>query len=310
LSPPAGPILITGAEGFVGRHLIAALRARWPDIALVAPALDVRDAGAVMLAVRDAAPACCVHLAAIASVAQAAAEQDEAWRVNLHGTLHLAQAILTHAPSCQLLFASSADAYGAAFRAGVALDETAILAPMTIYGATKAAADLALGSLAPAGLRSVRLRPFNHIGAGQSADFVIASFARQIARIEAGLQPPVLTIGRADTFRDFLDVSDVCAAYLACIAGHAALAPGTILNIASGRARRIGDVLAEMLAMSAVAIEVIAEPSRVRATDIARAEGDAGMARAMLGWAPSIPWRDTLAAILDDWRRRAHRPSP
>ncbi len=96
--------------------------------------------------------------------------------------------------------------------------KTRALAPMNVYGASKAAADLALGSMALQGLRVVRLRTFNHTGPGQSAAFVVAAFARQIARIAAGLQPPSLLVGNLDTWRDFLDVRDVCRAYLACIA--------------------------------------------------------------------------------------------
>ncbi len=297
-------ILVTGAAGFVGTHLVAALRQAWPAADLLTPETDVQDAAAVAGVVKDAAPDSVVHLAAISSVMQAGADQDEAWRVNLHGALHVARSILAHAPGCQMVFVSSADAYGAAFRAGVALDETAPLAPMNIYGATKAAADLALGALAAQGLRVVRLRAFNHIGKGQSADFVVASFARQIARIAAGLQPPVLHVGRLDTYRDFLDVRDVCAAYVACIARRDALAPGAIFNVASGQARRVGDVLDEMLALSGVTAEVQAEAPRVRDTDIVCACGDAGQARAQLGWSPRRAWPETLRAVLEDWRER------
>jgi len=98
----------------------------------------------------------------------------------------------------------------------VPVTEAAVLAPTNTYGATKAAADLALGALAQAGLRVIRIRPFNHVGRGQSDSFVVASFARQIARIEAGEQPSTLSVGNLEAARDFLDVRDVCAAYVAC----------------------------------------------------------------------------------------------
>ncbi len=297
-------MLITGAAGFVGRHLVRALRLAWPDVPVLTPALDVCDGPAVSAAIAAASPAHCVHLAAIASVGQAAQDHARAWRVNLEGTLNVARAILTHAPHCQMIFASSADAYGASFRRGTPLDEDAALAPMNVYGATKAAADLALGALACEGLRAVRLRPFNHIGPGQSPDFVLASFSRQIARAEAGLQAPVVQVGRLDTWRDFLDVRDVCTAYVACLARHDALAPGTILNLASGTARRIGEVLEEMIAASARALEVRQAAPRVRPTDILRAAGNAGRAAALLGWTPDVAWQDTLACVLHDWRKR------
>jgi GDP-4-dehydro-6-deoxy-D-mannose reductase len=118
------------------------------------------------------------------------------------------------------------------------------------------------------------------------------------------LQPPVLRVGRLDTYRDFLDVRDVCAAYVACIARRDTLAPGLILNIASGQARRIGDVLGEMLAASGVTAEVQADAPLVRDTDIMRACGDAGLAGSLLDWAPRIAWADTLRAVLGDWRAR------
>jgi GDP-4-dehydro-6-deoxy-D-mannose reductase len=154
------------------------------------------------------------------------------------------------------------------------------------------------------GLRVVRLRPFNHTGPGQSADLVIAAFARQIARIAAGLQPPVLQVGNLDPSRDFLDVRDVCAAYVACIERWEALPAGTILNLGSGEPRRVGDVLAELLALAGVAAEVRTEPARTRGQEVARVVADAGRARALLGWAPRIPWSQTLRDVLEDWRGR------
>ena len=173
-----------------------------------------------------------------------------------------------------------------------------------VYAATKAAADLALGALAGQRLRVVRLRPFNHTGPGQSADLVIPAFARQVARIAAGLQPPVLEVGNLDTWRDFLDVRDVCAAYVACIDRRATLPPGSILNIGSGRPRRIGDVLAELMTLARVTAEVRVETSRTRGNDVRRTVADAGRARALLGWAPAVPLARTLADVLDDWRQR------
>jgi GDP-4-dehydro-6-deoxy-D-mannose reductase len=297
-------ILLTGAAGFVGRHLQTALRDAWPDATILTPALDVRDAASVTAAIAEAAPHCVVHLAAISSIMAAAHDTAEAWQVNLHGTLNVAHAILAHLPECQLLFTSSADAYGASFRSGMPLDETAALAPLNIYGATKAAADLALGSLAVQGLRVVRLRPFNHIGAGQSADFAMASFARQIARISAGLQAPVMQVGRLDTFRDFLDVRDVCRAYVACIGCRDDLPAGAILNIASGIPRRIGDILHDMIALSGRELKVETSAPKVRESDIPFAVGNAEKAAGLLRWTPAIAWQDTLKAVLSDWRER------
>jgi GDP-4-dehydro-6-deoxy-D-mannose reductase len=301
---PPHRILLTGASGFVGRHLRAALAAAYPGAALLADPVDLCDGEAVAASVATARPEVCVHLAAVATQAAARHDENHAWDVNLHGSLRLAHALLRHAPDCQMLFVSSAEAYGGGGVAGAAIDEDVPLAPKNLYAATKAAADLALGAMAGERLRVVRLRPFNHTGPYQSADLVIPAFARQVARIAAGLQPPLLDVGNLDIWRDFLDVRDVCAAYVACIDRRATLPPGIILNIGSGQARRIGDVLTDLMTLAGVTAEVRVETSRTRANDIPRAVADSGRARALLGWAPAVPWSQTLADVLDDWRRR------
>lgn len=299
-------ILITGASGFVGRHLTVALARSYPDCTLLTPSVDVCNNAAVEAIIQDALPDVCVHLAAVSTIAAARRDEDHSWHVNLHGSLQLARAILRYAPKCQMLYVSSAEAYGASFRAGTQIDEDAPLAPMNVYSATKAAADLALGSMAvQQDLRLVRLRPFNHTGVGQSPQFVVAAFARQIALIASGLQAPLLTVGNLDTWRDFLDVRDVCAAYVACISKRDTLPSGIILNLASGEARRTGDVLAQLQSLAGIQFELRVDSSRVRATDLRFACGNGGRAGTSLAWKPTIPWIQTLRDVLDDWRVRA-----
>ncbi len=273
-------------------------------MAVIPGSFDVTDAAAVREAVRSARPDGCIHLAAVSAIPAAQSDPEAAWRVNLHGTLTLARTLLAEAPGCVLLFASTADAYGRSFQRGAPLDEQAALAPMNTYGATKAAADLALGAMASEGLRVIRARPFNHTGPGQSADFVVAAFARQVARVAAGLQPPVIQVGALDPLRDFLDVRDVCAAYASCLARADALPPGVILNLASGVPRRVGDVLTDLLTIAGVAAEVAVDGRRLRRSEIPTASGDAALAARLLGWAPAIPWRQTLADVLRDWQAR------
>lgn len=297
-------ILLTGASGFVAGHLMPRLRQDFPQAELIPCDTDITDHPAVNDVVRRTAPDACVHLAAVTAVPTARRDPGHAWRVNLHGTLALAGAILAHVPACRLLYVSSAEIYGASFRAGTPLDETAAPAPMNTYAATKAAADLALGAMAGDGLRVVRLRPFNHTGPGQSADFVVPAFARQIARIAAGRQPPLLEVGALEPRRDFLDVRDVCAAYAACLRHADGLAPGAIFNIASGQPRRIGDILQRMLDLAGVAATVRTGAALLRPGDTPIACGDAGAARAALGWSPAIPWDQTLRDVLDDWTAR------
>ena len=304
-------ILVTGAGGFVGRHLVPVLQKRFPAAELVTPGshdkaapFDIAERADCDRLIAQEKPDACIHLAAIAAISDARSDPDRAWRVNLHGTLALADAILRHAPHCRLVFASTSDLYGTSFKSGIALDESAVPAPLNVYAATKAAADLALGALAAQGLRVVRVRPFNHTGAGQSATYAVASFARQVMRIKAGLQAPVVTVGDLSPYRDFLDVKDVCAAYAECLAPDRDLAPGVILNIASGQRRRIGDVLADLMAAADVVASVETQGGLLRSTDIPTASGDASTAHRLLDWHPAIPWHTTIADVIADWRVR------
>jgi GDP-4-dehydro-6-deoxy-D-mannose reductase len=313
-------ILMTGASGFVGGHLLPALRAAFPaamilalspavevagaDKTLHADLLDVTSLRAALIAAR---PDAIVHLAAQASVPAAFADPLATWRVNVDGTLGLARLAREIVPTTLFLFASSAEAYGLSFQRGTPLDEDAAFAPANPYAASKAAADIALGEMGLRGLHVIRLRPFNHTGAGQVATFAVAAFARQLARIEAGLQDRVLDVGALDRWRDFLDVGDVCAAYVAALRRGGSIAPGTAINIASGTPRRIGDVLNALIARIGFAVEVRADAGKLRPIDVETAVGDCRRALALLGWSPTIEWGITLDRVLADWRQRVVR---
>ncbi len=293
-------LLVTGGSGFVGQHLLHHLRDTAPEIELLAPSLDITDKPAVERLIKTTRPDAVLHLAAISAIAQAASAPAHAWAVNVQGTLNLAQAVLAHAPECRFLFVSSAEVYGRAFLGPQPVTEDTVPEPANLYASTKAEAEAALAALP--GLKLLRLRPANHTGPGQSPDFVIPAFARQIARIEAGLQPPVLKTGTLDTWRDFLEVRDVCAAYGKAIA-RPAFAPGEVLNIASGTSQRIGDLLEAMLGMARVTISVETDPAKLRPAEIPMARIDPSRARAQLGWGAQIPIKETLAATLAYWRR-------
>ena len=307
-------ILLTGAAGFVGLHLRARLAAAFPDAVLLATGdsaadgvarMDVTDAPAVLAILEEFRPDAVIHLAAVAAVPEANREAGRAWQVNFSGTRTLARAVLRAAPEARFLYVSSAAVYGRSFRAagGQPIAETAPLEPLDTYAATKAAAEMALSAMTSEGLRLVRLRPFNHIGPGQSPAFAIAAFAAQIACIEAGLQPPELAVGSLAAERDFLDVRDVCAAYAATLARADTLPPGIAINLASGTARRIGSVLDELLALARVPIAIRTDPARLRPDDLPRSLGDPTLAQRLLDWRPEIPWPTTLADILGDCRR-------
>ena len=304
---PAAPrrLLVTGMAGFVGRHLLPLLHAGFPAAAIEPASFDLRDEAAMAEQIGTLRPDACIHLAAVSAVPAAQSDPASAWDVNLHGTLRLARHLAERAPGCTLLFVSTADAYGRSFTAHAALDESAALNPINVYGATKAAADLALGAMAADDrLHIIRVRPFNHTGPGQADAFVVAAFARQLARIAAGLQPAHLQVGALDPVRDFLDVRDVCAAYVQCLRQAERLPSGTVLNIASGVGRRIEDVLCEMLALSGTSARLETDANRLRRSEIAHAVGNPALAAELLGWEPAIPWAQTLADVLQDWRGR------
>jgi GDP-4-dehydro-6-deoxy-D-mannose reductase len=301
-------ILITGAGGFVGRHMLERLALRFPAAELQQIGGDITNAQELDAEIRVLRPQVCIHLAAISAVGEADRDTERAWAVNLHGTLNLASSLRRHAAGSVFLYASTAEAYGASFRSGTPLDETSVLAPLNTYGATKAAADLALGAMG-ADLHCIRIRAFNHTGTGQSDSFVVASFARQLASIEAGLSSPVLKVGNLEARRDFLDVRDVCAAYATCIERVETLPKNAVMNIASGSARRIGDVLLALLSAAKLSdVSIEQDGGRIRSSDIPFAAGNSAYARKLLNWAPVIAWEQTISDVLQDWRERIGRP--
>lgn len=307
-------VAVTGSSGFVGSWFtrrarefgsrrIEVLPLR-PDSAVARGAgLDILEADAVMQAVRDVAPDVVLHLAAVAAPAEARADPRHAWDVNVIGTLNVARAVLAQAPGARFIFVSSSEVYGGSFfDASVPLDEAAALEPRSVYAATKAAADIMIGQMAYDGLNAIRFRPFNHTGPGQSASFVVAAFARQIARIEKGLQPPVLAVGNLNAERDFLDVRDVVDAYLLAASGLGAVEPSVVFNLATASPIRIADILDMLLAEARLPIKVEVDERRLRSNDIPRASGDASRAASSLGWRPRIPLATTIHDCLEFWR--------
>ncbi|MDG4876490.1 GDP-mannose 4,6-dehydratase [Mesorhizobium sp. WSM4935] len=313
-------VLLTGANGFVGPYVLDALRrVCGHDIAVAAtskdggphPAfgqvevLDVTDPAAVQDAVARHRPTHVIHLAALAALETAQADPRNTWRIHVGGALNVANAVLDKAPDCSLIHVGSGLVYGESAKAGQPLDESTLLAPIDDYAVTKAAADLALGALSRQGLRCIRMRPFNHTGPGQTEAFAVPAFAMQIARIEAGLAPPVIRVGNLDARRDFLDVRDVANAYARAVLNSRNLAPNIIFNVASGVPWRVGDILDLLLAQSSAKIVMEQDPLRLRPSDLPCIVGDASRARSLLGWAPEHPFEDTLAAVLEDCRARA-----
>ncbi|TQX86911.1 MULTISPECIES: GDP-mannose 4,6-dehydratase [unclassified Rhizobium] len=309
-------ILVTGASGFVGTWLTRVLLDFSADanLALVTAGrgsgcdinLDVTHNSSVVSVLRDFRPTAVVHLAAITAPQEARKNPTEAWNVNFHGTINLASAVLSEVPECRFVFAGSSEAYGQAFADSALVTENNALKPMTVYGATKAAADIALGQMHFDGLRSIRFRPFNHTGPGQAETFVVPAFASQIARIEIGLKPPVIEVGNLAAHRDFLDVRDVVNAYALAALGKGRNVEGKVFNLASGKTVEIRTILEILVRLSGLNIEVVASPDRVRPIEIEMARGDASAALKCFGWMPQINLEETIQAVLSDWRERVN----
>jgi GDP-4-dehydro-6-deoxy-D-mannose reductase len=312
--PSARRILITGAAGFVGPHAVAALGRHCPGAELLltslharedVAALDVTNRAACLDFVGAFGPTDVLNLAGFAAPGLASKNPDLTWAIHLDGVRNLGEAILRKAPECRLIQVGTGLVYGKLADRGLA-DEATLVAPLDDYAASKAAADLALGVLARKGLKCLRLRPFNHSGPGQSEDFVIPAFAMQIARIEAGLMPPLVRVGNLDAERDILDVSDVAEAYARAVAADWR-ENGEIFNIASGAGVRIQALLDGLLALSGLDIKVEPDPARARPSDVPFIAGNARKFREAFGWKPQLSLDEVLARVLDDCRARVAR---
>jgi GDP-4-dehydro-6-deoxy-D-mannose reductase len=305
-------ILITGASGFVGSALSRLLEQEHGECKVFAfghdkgqrNAIDLLDREAVDDAVREAKPTALIHLAAVAAPADARNAPRHAWNVNVTGTMNLAESAMRHAPEARFVYVGSSEAYGASFQSVAGpLTETAPLRPMTVYGATKAAADLMIGQMAFDGLHAIRFRPFNHTGPGQSGAYVVPAFARQVAEIASGKSEPIIHVGNLEAERDFLDVRDVVRAYASSAILDLNADPDHVYNIASGQPRKIRHVLDALIAQSGIDIEVRVDPEKLRPNDIPFAWGDASKARDRLNWRPLVPFEQTIADVLGYWHR-------
>lgn len=313
---PAVPfrrILMTGAFGFVGGHLAPACRAaaaaEAERLALRRPGTqgeadgwavaeaEIYDRDAVADIVARFAPDLVVHLAAQASVGDTRNDPEATWQINFDGAFALASACTRFAPAATFFLVSSGEVYGSSFLAGP-LDETAPLRPANAYARSKAAAEQVVADVLRPRAQLIVVRPFNHIGPGQDERFALPSFAAQIARIEAAAQPPCIEVGNLEAERDFLDVADVCEAYVALLRAAPELPARALFNVASGVPHSIRSLLEALRKLSSTPFEIAVDPNRLRASEIPRAVGVSDRLRAQTGWKPSRPIEATLAALL------------
>ncbi len=306
-------VLVTGASGFAGRHVLAALEAAGHEpVGYGGPGesprpLDLLDAGNVRAAIAATAPDAVVHLAGQAFVPPSIAAPLATLAVNATGTAHVLEAVRSAGRPIRTLVISSAEVYGKQPPERMPLAESAPLQPENPYAASKVAAETyAAVWWRLYGLDVVIARPFNHIGPGQDARFVVPSFARQLAEIAAGA-PPLLSVGNLDAQRDFLDVRDVAGAYVALLANGRA---GGVYNVCSGRAVAIREVLRQLITIARVPVEVRDDPERLRPSDIPVLRGDASALRAETGWSPAFSLAASLRDIYADARERVAAVGP
>jgi GDP-4-dehydro-6-deoxy-D-mannose reductase len=300
--------LITGASGFVGKHLTEFLQNSGdevlgtfneplePELSCQKLRLDVTDHKSCKQVIADFNPDVVYHLAAITFVPEAERDLSIAINVNVGGTANIIEAIKEAKASAKLVFISSSEVYGrtANQKNGAALTENDKLSPGNHYSLSKVLAESVVEHLSERyEIRSLIFRPFNHIGWGQDARFVTSNFARQLARISKGLAEPKLHVGNLESKRDFLDVRDVVRAYRM----GAQAEVGGVFNLCSERAVSISEIVQSLIEISGQEITVEQMPERMRPSEIPVFFGSSKKARDVLGWHPKIPLASTLQEL-------------
>ena len=300
---PPVKAFVTGASGFVGRHLVAHLRDCGDEVVPTdrsdgGPALLDADGFATLVA--EVRPDVVYHLAGQADVAASWLSPIETMRVNVEGTHNILEVARTFGVA-KVLTVSSADIYGVVAPEELPIVESAPLRPVSPYAASKAAADLvALQAHLGHGQDVVRARAFNHLGPGQSKSFVGAGFAARIVAAERSGDDELQT-GDLTPRRDFTDVRDVVHAYrLLATEGR----PGVAYNICSGTSVSIGELAGLLLGLTDARMRLVEDPDLLRPVELPELRGDASLLRRHTGWAPSISLDETLSDVLEDWRLR------
>jgi len=313
-------VLITGADGFVGEHLVAELLSREVEVAASAVSLpptratltpsqiasvdwkaaDVRDLDALRRIIVAIRPDRIFHLAGFSSGALAREQADVAVHVNAGGTVNLCEAVLEVREEFsefepRILVMGSGDAYGDSAVHGGPLREDMPLRPVSPYGLSKACQELVAHTYRRArGLRTVVMRGFNLVGCGQQPAFVVPDFCTQVAEVAVGKRKPVLHVGNLDVERDFTDVRDGVAAFVKVMELEK---PAAAYNVCSGRAVSIRQVLEWILDEADVEVEVRVDPARVRTEEMQRIVGNRGLLHEHTGWEPNHSIEQTIREV-------------
>jgi GDP-4-dehydro-6-deoxy-D-mannose reductase len=294
--------LVTGAAGFVGRHLVAELTAAGDDVTETDrhTGLDILDAEGLGALFAEARPEVVYHLAGQADVGGSWSSPVETFRVNAEGTLNVLLAAAEQGVD-RVLAVASADVYGVVTEEELPLTEASPLRPTSPYAASKLAADaLALQAFLGHGLGVVRVRPFNHLGPGQSEQFVAPAIAARIARAERD-GTDTIPVGNLSARRDLTDVRDVVRAYRLLIERGEA---GEVYNVCSGVDVSIQTLADLLVGLARRPVRLVTDPDLLRPVDLPVLRGDATRLHAATGWKPEIPIEQTVADLLDDMRQR------
>lgn len=299
-------LLVTGASGFVGRTLLGMTRSggvgQFSRVLPLTDEVDLRQPDRLREALAGKLPDAVIHLAAISFVPDSIARPRETYDVNLHGTINLLDALLEQGFSGAFLYVSSGDVYGAVQAEGLPISEERLPKPRNPYAASKLAAEAYCYQLSQRSrVRVLIARPFNHIGPGQSERFAVAGFAKQIAEIRRGQRAPHVEVGNVDVTRDFSDVRDVVRAYLKLLESGIS---GEAYNVCSGVERNVGEVLKRMLELSGVNAEMKRVTDKVRPNEQTRHYGANRKLCEDTGWAPEVPFEQSLRDLLESWTPR------
>lgn len=305
--------LVTGAFGFAGYHLVEHLSREGDEVLGThveahpahtlcrAQRLDIVDASACIETVRSYAPDAIYHLAGVAFGPDVERNFQRGLEINVGGFINILKGAALAMRPIRVVLISSAEVYGKVTPDKLPLTEDTDPYPANDYGYTKLCAELAFRRYSQASqVRAVAIRAFNHIGVGQRPDFVVASFAQQLARIALKKAPPVISVGNLEARRDFSDVQDIVRGYrLAALKGS-----GTY-NLCSGRAVSIQAILDELIQIAACKVDIVRDPNRMRPSDTPEVRGSPEKAMRELGWAgATTPLRTSLERIFGYWLER------
>jgi len=307
-------VLVTGASGFVGRHLIRLLRSHRHTVygtsfpkrptERVSEAkifrCDVRDAARLRAIVRRTRPQRVYHLAAYSSVVNSFGDFRNVYDTNFWGTFNVLEAVKQEAPKARVLVVGTGQCYGVAKRSQLPVTESQPLSPQSPYALSKAAADMLAAQYHQRfGLHIIRARPFNHTGPGQAPEFVCSDWARQIASAELLLTPPILRVGDLTVRRDFSDVRDIVRAYELLLEKGK---PGEAYNVGSGRTTPMRQIAKLLTGFSSLPIQVSVQSRRLRPGEARTLYGSSRKLARATGWKPKYSLERTLRDLHTYWK--------